>query len=56
MDRAMDRIEAALARIERAAAGAPPISDGGWNVHQALKSRVRKALGDLDGLIAELEN
>lgn len=61
MDRAMRRIEAALARIEQAAAHAPspsPVrvgSEGGWNAQAALKKRVRGVLGELDGLIGELE-
>jgi hypothetical protein len=54
-ERAKSRIEDALARIERALAGAPPVSEGGWNAHHALKARVKKALGELDHLIADLE-
>lgn len=54
-ERAKSRIEDALARIERALAGAPPASEGDWNAHHALKARVKKALGELDHLIAELE-
>ena len=61
MGRAMRRIEAALARIEQAAARAPAPSPaaegsgGGWEAHRALRTRVRGVLGELDGLIGELE-
>lgn len=59
MDQAMSRIEAALARIERAAArpAAPAEggSSGGWDAYRDLKKRLRGTLGELDGVIAELE-
>ena len=56
---AIGRIERALARIERAAARAPasaaPDDSGLREAHEALRSRVREALGQLDGLIAAAE-
>ena len=59
MDRAMNRIEAALRRIEQASARAPAPprvgSEGGWNAHRELKKRVRAVLGELDQLIASVE-
>ncbi len=54
LDRAMDRIEAALARIETIA-HAPANSDpGGAARHAALRNRVGNALRELDTLIAEI--
>lgn len=55
MDKAMSRIEAALARIETAA-GRPAAGSGGdSDAHRKLQARVRGVLGDLDGLIESLE-
>lgn len=54
MDRAMNRIEAALARIEEAAGGLPPPS-GGWNLYRTLRDRVSAQLAELDRVIAEME-
>ena len=56
MDRAMSRIESALARVERAAearllsAGKNPSAPDG-----ALRTRVGSALAELDSLIESLE-
>lgn len=50
-----DRIEAALARIETAAAHPPIGSEGGWNAQRRLKKRVRQTLANLDLLIAEID-
>jgi hypothetical protein len=55
MDRAMSRIEAALARIERSARpGAAASADGGSG-DATLRRRVEPVLSQLDALIAELE-
>lgn len=59
MDQAKSRIEAALARIERAAgnsAAAPEVgSMEGWDAYRDLKKRLRGTLSELDAVIAELE-
>ena len=59
MDRAMSRIEAALSRIEQAAARPPSPArvgaEGGWVAHGELKKRVRGALGELDKPIGSLD-
>lgn len=52
MDRAMERIEAALARIERA--GDAPRDGELAARHAALRNRVSTALGGLDALLAEM--
>ena len=53
---ALARIDAAIARLEAVAsraAAAPGASDGDLAVrHQALRTAVSQALGQLDGLIA----
>jgi hypothetical protein len=57
---ALARIDAAIARLEAVAARAPAaIGDSGSDAvgdlaarHQALRTAVTKALGELDGLIA----
>lgn len=57
MDRAMNRVEAALGRIERAAerAGATR-SDGDLaRRHEMLRERVGAALAELDTVIGRLE-
>lgn len=54
MDRAMSRIEAALARIERSARPGAASADGGSG-DAALRRRVEPVLSQLDALIAELE-
>ncbi len=52
MDRTLDRIDAALARLERAAE-LPPAGDAELAArHDRLKASVSKALGQLDDLIA----
>lgn len=59
MDQAKSRIEAALARIERAAANpaAAPEADssGGWAAYRDLKKQLGGTLSELDAVIAELE-
>lgn len=55
MERAMSRIEAALARIEQATAKSTPSSGDGWDAHRLLKARVGGVLSELDKLIGELE-
>lgn len=55
MDRAMSRIEAALARVERAAdAGLTRGDAGGGAPDQALRARVGSALAELDALIESI--
>ena len=60
MDRAMSRIESALARVERAAdarltsSGRDGGGDGGAP-DQALRARVGAALAELDALIGSLK-
>lgn len=54
MDKAMTRIEAALARIE-AAGVSRPAHDAPARTDQALRAKVGEALKELDTLIAELE-
>lgn len=54
MDRAMNRIEAALARIEGAVDGASP-SNEGWNLYRTLRQQVGTQLTELDRVIAELD-
>ena len=52
---ALARIEAAIARLEAVASGAPPASSHGESElaarHKALRTAVSQALGQLDGLI-----
>lgn len=55
LDPVLTRIEAALARIEAAAAAPRPGSEGGWNTYRRLKTRIGGAVRELDTLIAELE-
>lgn len=55
MDRAMNRVEAALARIERAA---NRTSGGDGDLakrHEALRGRVTAVLGEIDLLVESLE-
>ena len=55
---AVSRIEAALARIERAAEQAPASTASDSDLalrHRRLEDTVRKQLGELDTLIARLE-
>lgn len=55
---ALARIEAALARINAAAAKIPAENPNVMslvNKHEALREEVAGALGDLDKLIADLE-
>jgi hypothetical protein len=58
--RALSRIEAAAARIERAADQRPPSSDGPGDPelerkYNALRSEAGNALAELDRLIGALE-
>ena len=58
--RALSRIEAAAARIERAALQRPPLSEGQGDPelerkYNALRSETGAALADLDRLIGALE-
>lgn len=55
MDGAMNRIEAALARIEAAARKPSHNPENGPIRDEALRDRVCAALADLDKLIAGLE-
>lgn len=54
MDIVMTRIESALARIEAAGQGRETIASHPAP-DSAIRSKVEKALAELDGLIAELE-
>jgi len=56
--RALSRIEAAAARIERAALQRPPLSDAAGELerkYHALRSETGAALAELDRLIGGLE-
>ena len=55
MDRAMSRIETALARIEKAAQELASDRTAGGERDGALRTRVQSALEELDGLITELD-
>lgn len=55
IDNAFTRIEAALERIETAAAAPRPGSEGGWNTYRKLKTRIGGTVAELDQLIAELD-
>lgn len=54
MDKAMTRIEAALARIEAAGVSRPDDRSPG-KADLALRAKVNEALEELDRLIAEME-
>ncbi len=54
-DRAMKRIEDALARIEVAAERPPENTSGGWNLYRKLRDQASNALAELDRVIADLE-
>ena len=55
MDRAMGRVEAALARIDAAAKTSRVSAKDTAAAQHPMEMQVRHALSELDGLIAELE-
>jgi hypothetical protein len=54
-DRAMKRIEDALARIEAAASAPRENTSGGWNLYRKLRNQVGDTLVELDRVIADME-